>query len=103
MKAADSKKTIMNKIKKFAESQDAEYREVKDAGNLNIVYLTISFSNYKLVFDLNRQECYKERYGNYVFFTDEELKFLDLLDFEITKNHYEELKQNVTDWYGKKQ
>ena len=42
----------------------------------------------------------KTKYGEIVPFTKEELKFFDLLDFEVDRNHYIVLKQNITDWVG---
>jgi len=42
----------------------------------------------------------KTKYGELVPFTKEELKFFDLLDFEVSRNHYTVLKQNITDWVG---
>jgi hypothetical protein len=42
----------------------------------------------------------KTKYGELVPFTKEELKFFDLLDFEVDYNHYTGLKQDITDWVG---
>ena len=38
--------------------------------------------------------------GSYSFFEKEELKFFDLLDFEIDSKHYTVMEQDITDWIG---
>jgi hypothetical protein len=91
----------MNKIKRFAEVQGAKYKEVQDIATLTSKFVLVQFSDVQIIFNLTKLESVKARHGKYVYFTNEELKFLDMLDFEIGNLHFEELKQNVTDWYGK--
>jgi hypothetical protein len=40
----------------------------------------------------------KVKSGVYVLFEKEELKFFDLLDFEIDPRHYTVVKQDIIDW-----
>jgi hypothetical protein len=86
----------INKIDSTDFLNNAHFVLNKKYFNLNNLHLTIFYD--KREGNITKHYAYKENKEKYVPFTKEELKLLDIYNFELPPYFIEATDQNITDW-----
>jgi len=98
-KAEDSSKTILIKIKEWANSNRFGASPVTDMqGVTNVIYVNVT-PRERMVFTLDSQTCAKVAKGKSVVLNDAELQFIDKINFTLTEEHTADTGQEVSDWF----
>jgi hypothetical protein len=92
-------------ITKFMESQGYEYASYDMYGNVLFIRPDIDDPSEKIYFIISLTNKTISKYVEStklniwnISFTSEELKFFDLLNFEIGPSHSNDMRQDITDW-----
>lgn len=112
IKSLDNRSDLVEKVHKFlylfySEKEGfTEFKIITDEAKSITFYMTFNWRDTGTVSLIWPTEenmpitITKTTNGSYSFFEKEELKFFDLLDFEIDSKHYTVMEQDITDWIG---
>ena len=116
IKAKDSRSELIEKVHEFLYSLYSQKEGISDFqlqinaipdGNKSITFsITFNWKNIiavSLIWPTDEEEAItivKTKDGEYEPFEKEELRFFDLLDFEINRKHHVVTNQEITDWTG---
>ena len=101
----NNKNQILNKIKDFLKNK-YDLQEHEGKGGLTTVFLWKEYqpgfgtnaSEHMLVIEWDDYTVYMFKNSEYEPFSNEELKFFDMLGFELEPSFVIDMEQNIYDW-----